>query len=346
MDHSKFDTNIKKIIQEEELEAPISVKNRVHHTLSNLPKKKQSFTFPIKYLLSGAVCIFLTIGAIYFLTNENTRQPSETRLAEEKNGKDENIVIHDYLYAGESEHWRAIHEFYGKGVFAKKKDGRIGYNSESEELFYIEYKGEFAEIKGKPLSYSYKTTAGGSGRSLDQMDKKSFTNHSGPDRGAAMMQENETVEVTVEWDEKKETFLLHPDNTRNWNITPTFPAPSDGGNQSILRGLKGKAVYMDLDDIKAGKAYKTRWFFWGKGLKENPGEQLKITATQKDTGKRIEMVRANNWEITLPQTEDLKDVLKAQASQHVMMNFPSSGVWRLDAHIGNKYYASIVLEVK
>ncbi|MEH7121658.1 hypothetical protein V7127_00270 [Bacillus sp. JJ1773] len=343
MDHSKFDTSIKKIIKEEEFETPLAVKDRVHHTLSNLPKKKKSFTLPIKYLLSGAVCIVLTVGAIYFLTSDKTLLSTEN--AAEKKDKDENIVIHDYLYSGESEHWIATHEFFGKGVFSKKESGRIGYESESEEFFYIEYKGEFAEIKGKPLSYSFQTTAGGSGRSLDEMDKKSFSNHSGPNSGA-MMQENETVEVIVKWDGKKETFLLHPDNTRNWNITPNFPAPSDGGHQSILRGLKGKAVYMDSEDIKAGKAYKIRWFFWGEDLKENPGEWLTITATQKDTGKRIEMVRANNWEITLPQNEDLKDVLQAQASQHVKMTFPSSGVWRLDAHIGNKYYASIVLEVK
>lgn len=205
MDHSKFDADIKKIIKEEEIETPLAVKNRVHQSLSNLPKKRQTFTLPIKYLLSGAICIFLTVGAIYFLTNDKTLLSNENA-AEKK----ENIIIHDYLYSGESEHWRATHKFNGKGVFFKKENGVTGYESESEEFFNMEYKGDFADIKGKPLSYSFETNSGSGGRSLEEMDMKSFSNHSGPNRGAAMMQEDETVKVTVEWDGKKETFILYP----------------------------------------------------------------------------------------------------------------------------------------
>ncbi|KAB2336036.1 hypothetical protein F7731_10990 [Cytobacillus depressus] len=348
MDRSKFDDSIKKIIHDKEFEVPFEVKHKVSQTLSNLPKrnKRPSFTRPLKYLLSGAVSILLPIGVIYYLTNENILSLNESQHAGEERGKEEDVVIHDYLFTGESEHWQATYEFFGKGIFSKTENGNLDYESESESLFYLEYKGDLTEIEGKPITYRFETNTGAGDGSLDEIHQKSFSHHSGPNGGTAMMQESEPVEVTVEWDGKQDSFQLYSDGTRNWRITPTFPPPSDDGHYSNLRGLKGKAVYIDTGEMKAGEAYKTRWFFWGDDLTESPGEQLKITATQKDTGRREIITRSNGWEISNPQYKDLKEVLNAQASQHVMMTLPSPGFWRLDAHIGNKYYASIVIEVK
>ncbi|MBU8880462.1 DUF4871 domain-containing protein [Bacillus sp. FJAT-29790] len=355
MDHSRIDMEIKKMIKKEELEIPAAVKQRMNQTLYNLPKQKKGhyFASPLKYLLSGAACILLTLAAIsYFLSNETASPPLDKNHTSGGKEDGSEVIIHDYMYSGESEHWRGSVEFFGKGVFYKREDGSfLDYDSESESFFLIEYKGDLEEIAGMEVSYNYKTGTGGGSGTIDEMDQKTISGSSGGN--GAMMQKDEVVEVTVEWEGKKESLFLKPDDIKksgNWEVTPTIPSPPipavDGEHIYTLRGLKGKAFYLDTGELKAGVAYKTRWFFWGDDLKEDPGQWLRITAVQKDTGKKENIVVSDNWEINNPQYVDMKDVLKAQASQHVMMTLPSPGLWRLDAYIGDKYYASIVVKVK
>ncbi|MFC0414673.1 hypothetical protein ACFFHH_04275 [Cytobacillus solani] len=203
MDHSKIDNHIKNTISKMELEVPHSVKQRINETLHNLPKKRQSlfFSSSLKYILSSVASILIAFGAISYLLSIETINPSNQ--ATDGN----NTVIHDYVYSGESEHWKAKFKFSGKGVFFERGNGKIGYESESEEVFQMEYKGELIEIQGKTLSYNYKTTAGGGSGNIDEMSQKIVGNSSGAGNGA-MMREDEKVEVTVEWDGKKETFFL------------------------------------------------------------------------------------------------------------------------------------------
>ncbi|WP_313799902.1 hypothetical protein [Cytobacillus sp.] len=342
-----MDKEIKKIIQNEELVVPDIVKQRMNQTLYNLPNKKKSnlLSFPFKYLISGAACIFITIGAIFYMLTNGGVTPSN----QPEENKDK--IIHDYLYSGESDHWEASLEFFGRGAFFKGENGRTGYESETEEFFRLEYKGDFKEIEGKPISYEYKTSAGGGGGTLAEMYDKTVTNRSGAGNGA-MMREDEIVEVTVEWAGRTESFSLQSNSSKdtNWEVTPTFPTPEiqtmSGKRSYLLRGVKGKAVYVDTGDIKAGEPYKTRWLFYGEELEGNTDQMIKLVAVQKDTGQKEILHHSVNGEIGDQRSIDIMDAIHAQTSLHVVMNIPAPGMWRIDAYIENKYITSIVVEVK
>lgn len=342
-----MDKEIKKIIQNEELDVPDIVKQRISQTLNNLPKKKKSnlFSFPFMHLISGAACIFITIGAIFYMLTNGDVSPSN------QPGENKDKIIHDYIYSGESDHWEASLEFFGKGVFFKRENGRTGYESETEELFRMEYKGDFKEIEGKPISYEYKTSAGGGGGTLDEMYDRTVTNSSGSGNGA-MMREDEIVEVTVEWAGRTESFLLKSNSSKrtSWEVTPTFPTPEiqtiSGKRSYLLRGVKGKAVFVDTGEMKTGEPYKTRWLFYGEELEGDTGQTIKLVAVQKDTGQKEILHHSVNGEIGDQQSKDIMDAIHAQSSLHVVMNIPAPGIWRIDAYIEDKYLTSIVVEVK
>lgn len=120
------------------------------------------------------------------------------------------VVVHDYRYTGESEHWLAVFEVKGTGTFTEK-DQKIHYESESQTNFTLEYKGALEELSAlKFLKYQYDTSARG-GESTQTFDRppttNSFSSSSGGKNGAIETQD-ETIKVTVEWDGRKESFEL------------------------------------------------------------------------------------------------------------------------------------------
>lgn len=137
----------------------------------------------------------------------------------------------------------------------------------------------------------------------------------------------------------------------NWEVTPTFGVQietPEGKRGVVLRGIEGKVAFLDTMDYSAGKENKTRWFFWGEELKEVNEENFKLIGVHKETGEEKTLIDSNNWERVNPEYKDteIKSVLGAQSSQHTVFAIPLTGLWRLDAYIGEKLYGSIVVEVK
>lgn len=211
MDNSKIDLEIKKTILQEEIEVPERVKLRIYQTLNNLPKKKASS--PFIYFLSSAAIVLLTIASIsYLVPNESTFQSPGKNGAGDEEQNSNDTKIYGYTYSGESENWKASLKFDGKGTFYKKEDGRTGYNSQAKKSFLMEYKGDYADVAGKMISYSYETTTGGSSGNTEITTDKTITGSSGG-KGVAMMQKDEVIEVSVEWDGRKETIVMQPEET-------------------------------------------------------------------------------------------------------------------------------------
>ncbi|WP_419877537.1 hypothetical protein [Brevibacillus centrosporus] len=120
------------------------------------------------------------------------------------------VVVHDYQFTGESEHWRAVYHVKGTGTFTEK-DHRTHYESESQTNFTLEYKGTLEGLSSvKSLKYQFESSAGG-GESTQTFDRPptttSFHSSSSAKNGAIETQD-ETIRVTVEWDGKKESFEL------------------------------------------------------------------------------------------------------------------------------------------
>ncbi len=139
-------------------------------------------------------------------------------------------------------------------------------------------------------------------------------------------------------------------NEENWVVTSTFSIQletPEGSSEALLKGIKGKAAFLDTEFV-VGKKAKTRWFFWGKELKEVNKENFKLIGVHKETGEEKILVDSNGWEVTNPtyRETETKTVLGAQSSQHTVFFLPDAGLWRLDAYIGEKIYGSIVIKVK
>ncbi|RHW43313.1 DUF4871 domain-containing protein [Neobacillus notoginsengisoli] len=139
-------------------------------------------------------------------------------------------------------------------------------------------------------------------------------------------------------------------NDGNWEVTPTFSIQlesPDGKFEAPFRGIHGKVAFIDTE-FTPNTQVKTRWFFWGKELKEVNKENFKLIGIQKGTGVEKLLIDSKSWEVTNQMYKDTetKTILGAQSSQHTVISLPSVGLWRLDAYIGDKHYGSIVIEVK
>lgn len=137
------------------------------------------------------------------------------------------------------------------------------------------------------------------------------------------------------------------DAEENWDVTSTFTVKSED-HETVLRGVDGEVAFLNTMEFIVGQQGKTRWFFWGEELKEINEGNFKLIGIHKGTGEEQTLVDSNNWEIVNPEYKDVetKSILGAQSSQHTVFSIPSPGLWRLNAYIGEKFYGSIVVEVK
>jgi hypothetical protein len=127
-----------------------------------------------------------------------------------------------------------------------------------------------------------------------------------------------------------------------FSIPVTFEEGKDG--EYILVGEKGKLAFqigsrsenetIELSPIVANKPDKYMWYLWGDDLTKKP---FKVIGTNMDTEEDLVVV------------EDT--VLGAElngADAHIpsLMEFPTVGLWKLDAYIDEELFGSIVVEIK
>lgn len=118
---------------------------------------------------------------------------------------------HHYVFEGSGKYWSAEYEVKATEAFTEKQN-KTDYHSDSSAHFKLFYKNELSEISGlDTIAYSYKgTSSGGSGTEEFNQPPKSKEIISRPAGGGngAFERRDSRIEVTVEWQGKKESFYL------------------------------------------------------------------------------------------------------------------------------------------
>lgn len=119
------------------------------------------------------------------------------------------IYEHNYLFQGESEAWKAEYKVEGIVIFAEK-DGKLEYESDSNGLLTVTYKGDLEELsnaKNMEISYKYSHGAGKQTSTLDNgVKQKVFTiSNQG---GNVITNPDEVIQVTITIDDNSQTLEL------------------------------------------------------------------------------------------------------------------------------------------
>lgn len=110
----------------------------------------------------------------------------------------------------------------------------------------------------------------------------------------------------------------------HWKISPSFGA---------FRGVEGKVGFLDVPFV-IGKENKYMWHFWDDDFDQNG--VLKVKGTSRETGKEQIIIEA------LPLAGPLNG---ARAHAPSLMALDSSGLWKLDVYVSDKFIESIVVHV-
>jgi hypothetical protein len=168
--------------------------------------------------------LFISASSYFIEPSEPVKEMDKERLKElyepQQEESFEKVIIHDYTFKGESEHWLAEYKVNGKGVFKEERETKneftkLTHQSEAKQEFILTYKGSLPELASvKKIEYSYRSSSGGGGSEMNfttPPDKKVFISSSSSINGA-IEDEDDIIEVTVMWDGMAETFELKSDD--------------------------------------------------------------------------------------------------------------------------------------
>lgn len=122
---------------------------------------------------------------------------------------------------------------------------------------------------------------------------------------------------------------------KGWEQSPLFTA----GIYKMI-GEEGRIGFI-YDDTKTeptrfypNKPNKYMWHFWGK--EDELNGTLKVVATHQNDGKQVILMK----DVTLAGPNN-------GADRHIpsSMSLPESGMWKLDAYIGDKLFGTIYVKV-
>jgi hypothetical protein len=124
---------------------------------------------------------------------------------------------------------------------------------------------------------------------------------------------------------------------------PTLSPIFQSGNYR-MQGAKGKLGII-AESFKVGSPNKYMWHFWG--TKEALTGSFRVEAVQEKNGQKKSVLIENNnlvWEYT--DGLAVGSLNGADASRPSMMMLADTGLFRLDAFIGGKFFGSIFVEAK
>jgi len=128
------------------------------------------------------------------------------------------VEYHNYTYRGESTNWIGEFEVSTTQTF-KEIDEKPHYDTESEYIFTLTYKGEIEDLlEVQELQYSYEYLYKRSGDTIEKPNDKEIMYkeiiYRKSSEGIRIISPDDVIKVTVEVDGKAETFLLiNPDRT-------------------------------------------------------------------------------------------------------------------------------------
>ncbi|GFZ80347.1 hypothetical protein GCM10008018_27460 [Paenibacillus marchantiophytorum] len=128
----------------------------------------------------------------------------------------------------------------------------------------------------------------------------------------------------------------------SWQVSSMFK-----NGDFILLGEQGKIgfIYNDTQVVRfyPGKKQKYMWHFWAEKPQETQklfGQKVKIIGVSKNNGEKVNVFEGS---IGIPNTA-IKDNDKV-GRMPSLMTLPSKGLWRLEAHVDEKLFGSVVVEV-
>jgi len=128
----------------------------------------------------------------------------------------------------------------------------------------------------------------------------------------------------------KEEVIQH-----NWNESSLFE--SDGVPMIGEEGRLG-FLYEDIEGLRfyPNKTQKYMWHFWGN--EDELIGDFKVLGTHENSNEEIIVVPKKEMSILSPNNG---------ANQHspTNMTLPKSGMWKLDAYIGDKIFGSVYVKV-
>jgi hypothetical protein len=134
----------------------------------------------------------------------------------------------------------------------------------------------------------------------------------------------------------KETITTNVENkdlAQKWNQSPLFKS----GNYTMI-GEKGRLgfIYDDTEVVRfyPNKTQKYMWHFWGEEQEFNG--KLKIVAIHEIDEEE---------QITVAEGGLGGDNNGADRHAPSNMSLPKSGMWKLDAYIGDKLFGSVYVKV-
>ncbi len=142
--------------------------------------------------------------------------------------------------------------------------------------------------------------------------------------------------------------IIEEENSKP-EVSSTFSIPVTFGEEGkkgeyILVGEKEKLAFqiasrveaetIEIMPIVANDPNKYMWYLWGENLSNKP---FKVIGTNTDTKQ----------EVVIFDDKVLGSELNgADAHTPSLMEFPTAGIWNLDAYVGEKLFGNIIVEVK
>lgn len=119
---------------------------------------------------------------------------------------DKDVTLDRWVVAGESEHWRARIESSSYQAFWEDVDGKLKYESNNSSKYLLVYKGDNPEKIGE-VKYEFDRGSGKASGST-YLSKDGIISGYSSGSGTYIEEKDILVNVTVQWDGKKETFEL------------------------------------------------------------------------------------------------------------------------------------------
>jgi hypothetical protein len=134
-------------------------------------------------------------------------------------------------------------------------------------------------------------------------------------------------------------------------VSPIFSIPVTFGDgkegEHVLIGEKGKVAFLiasgvtgseddiiEIEPFRTNQPDKYMWYLWGEDVSNKP---FKVMGTNTDTDQELVMVEErilgtelNGSDAHIPST----------------LEFPTTGIWKLDAYVDGKLFGNVIVEVK
>lgn len=144
-----------------------------------------------KVWLSGLSLLVLIFAVIYVVQRGNQ------------------TTNYDYVFTGAGEYWSAEYEQTAQETF-QNKNNKVQYSSQGSHSFKLVYTRDFSELSAlHKISYSFAGKSGGGSGTVEFPEppkNKEVIRSNGS--GTGFERKDSRIEVTVEWQGKKESFYL------------------------------------------------------------------------------------------------------------------------------------------